>query len=157
MAGAAGPQLQIHGERFSGQDVRTQNTTAVLAVANILKTSLGPVGLDKVSSCAAIVFTHGLCCHTSAFFRSESASVIRSVLTAWDEKDDAFHPFLSISYPMGPYSRFYIPLFEASSTRLECLLPPAVSSATRKAQFCFCIVTLLQSPTNHSKSGDVLK
>lgn len=48
MAGAAGPQLQIHGERFSGQDVRTQNTTAVLAVANILKTSLGPVGLDKV-------------------------------------------------------------------------------------------------------------
>lgn len=48
MAGASGPQLQIHGERFSGQDVRTQNTTAVLAVANILKTSLGPVGLDKV-------------------------------------------------------------------------------------------------------------
>lgn len=48
MAGA-GPQLQIHGERTSGQDVRTQNTTAVLAVANILKTSLGPVGLDKVS------------------------------------------------------------------------------------------------------------
>lgn len=44
----AGPQLQIHGERFTGQDVRTQNTTAVLAVANILKTSLGPVGLDKV-------------------------------------------------------------------------------------------------------------
>lgn len=49
MAGAAGPQLQIHGERISGQDVRTQNTTAVMAVANILKTSLGPVGLDKVS------------------------------------------------------------------------------------------------------------
>jgi T-complex protein 1 subunit alpha len=48
MAGAAGPQLQIAGERTSGQDVRTQNTTAVTAVANILKTSLGPVGLDKV-------------------------------------------------------------------------------------------------------------
>lgn len=48
MSGVAGPQLQIHGERVSGQDVRTQNTTAVLAVANILKTSLGPVGLDKV-------------------------------------------------------------------------------------------------------------
>ncbi|KAL4532137.1 hypothetical protein Ndes2437B_g02559 [Nannochloris sp. 'desiccata'] len=44
----AQPQLQIHGERTSGQDVRTQNTTAVLAVANILKTSLGPVGLDKM-------------------------------------------------------------------------------------------------------------
>ena len=48
MAGAAGPQLQLHGERTSGQDVRTQNATAVQAVANILKTSLGPVGLDKV-------------------------------------------------------------------------------------------------------------
>ena len=40
--------LQIAGERTSGQDVRTQNATAVLAVANILKNSLGPVGLDKV-------------------------------------------------------------------------------------------------------------
>ncbi len=49
MAGAAGPQLQLQGERTSGQDVRQQNATAVLAVANILKTSLGPVGLDKVS------------------------------------------------------------------------------------------------------------
>lgn len=48
MAGAAGPQLQLHGERTSGLDVRQQNATAVLAVANILKTSLGPVGLDKV-------------------------------------------------------------------------------------------------------------
>ena len=52
MAGAAGPQLQLHGERVHGADVRTQNTTAVLAVANILKTSLGPVGLDKVGPAA---------------------------------------------------------------------------------------------------------
>ncbi|KAI8106287.1 hypothetical protein M9435_000833 [Picochlorum sp. BPE23] len=43
-----GPQLQIQGERFSGQDVRSQNTTAALAVANVLKSSLGPVGLDKM-------------------------------------------------------------------------------------------------------------
>jgi T-complex protein 1 subunit alpha len=41
-------RLQIHGERQSGQDVRTQNVTAVSAVANIVRTSLGPVGLDKV-------------------------------------------------------------------------------------------------------------
>ena len=40
--------LQIRGERVSGQDVRSQNTTAALAVANVLKSSLGPVGLDKV-------------------------------------------------------------------------------------------------------------
>ena len=46
------PGLQIQGERQSGQDVRTQNVTAVLAVANIVRTSLGPVGLDKVSQIA---------------------------------------------------------------------------------------------------------
>jgi T-complex protein 1 subunit alpha len=40
--------LQIHGERQSGQDVRSQNTVAALAIANVLKTSLGPVGLDKM-------------------------------------------------------------------------------------------------------------
>ena len=37
------------GERESGQDVRQSNATAVQAVANIVKSSLGPVGLDKVS------------------------------------------------------------------------------------------------------------
>eukprot|EP00877_Chromochloris_zofingiensis_P001895 jgi/Chrzof1/11706/Cz06g06090.t1 len=49
MALAQGAQrLQIQGERTSGQDVRTQNVTAVTAIANIVKTSLGPVGLDKM-------------------------------------------------------------------------------------------------------------
>jgi hypothetical protein len=55
-------QLQIHGERTSGQDVRTQNTTAVLAVANILKTSLGPVGLDKVSQITVTSYMHSAMC-----------------------------------------------------------------------------------------------
>jgi hypothetical protein len=41
-------RLQIAGERQSGQDVRSQNVTAVTSIANIVKTSLGPVGLDKV-------------------------------------------------------------------------------------------------------------
>jgi hypothetical protein len=36
------------GERESGQDVRQSNVTAVQAVANIVRSSLGPVGLDKV-------------------------------------------------------------------------------------------------------------
>jgi T-complex protein 1 subunit alpha len=40
--------LQLQGERTSGQDIRTQNVMAVAAVANIVKSSLGPVGLDKV-------------------------------------------------------------------------------------------------------------
>lgn len=56
--------LAIDGERTSGQDVRTQNTTAVLAVANIVKSSLGPVGLDKMLVCAQLMLLCGLvsCC-----------------------------------------------------------------------------------------------
>ena len=55
MAGSAGPGLQLQGERRSGQDVRTQNITAVAAIANIVKSSLGPVGLDKV--CCPVLCT----------------------------------------------------------------------------------------------------
>merc|ERR1719378_348844 len=40
--------LSILGERESGADVRSANVTAVAALANILKTSLGPQGLDKM-------------------------------------------------------------------------------------------------------------
>ncbi|AQK55910.1 T-complex protein 1 subunit alpha [Zea mays] len=42
------PTPDILGERQSGQDVRTQNVMACGAVANIVKSSLGPVGLDKM-------------------------------------------------------------------------------------------------------------
>ncbi|KAG8391585.1 hypothetical protein BUALT_Bualt01G0202800 [Buddleja alternifolia] len=38
----------IAGDRQSGQDVRAQNVMACQAVANIVKSSLGPVGLDKM-------------------------------------------------------------------------------------------------------------
>ncbi|KAL6279900.1 hypothetical protein ACE6H2_016781 [Prunus campanulata] len=38
----------ILGDRQYGQDVRTQNVMACQAVANIVKSSLGPVGLDKM-------------------------------------------------------------------------------------------------------------
>ncbi|XP_060218921.1 T-complex protein 1 subunit alpha [Lycium barbarum] len=44
----SGQTLDISGDRQSGQDVRTQNVTACQAVANIVKSSLGPVGLDKM-------------------------------------------------------------------------------------------------------------
>jgi T-complex protein 1 subunit alpha len=40
--------LSVFGERQSGEDVRSQNVTAVMAIANIVRTSLGPVGLDKM-------------------------------------------------------------------------------------------------------------
>ncbi|GER31206.1 T-complex protein 1 alpha subunit [Striga asiatica] len=45
---AISSQPDISGERQSGQDVRTQNVVACQAVANIVKSSLGPVGLDKM-------------------------------------------------------------------------------------------------------------
>ena len=40
--------LSIAGSRTTGQDVRTQNVTAALSISNIVKSSLGPVGLDKM-------------------------------------------------------------------------------------------------------------
>ena len=40
--------LPILGERHTGSDVRQQNTTACMSVSNIVKTSLGPLGLDKM-------------------------------------------------------------------------------------------------------------
>ncbi|NXQ55808.1 TCPA protein, partial [Anthoscopus minutus] len=40
--------LAVFGERTSGDTVRTQNVTAASAIANIVKSSLGPVGLDKM-------------------------------------------------------------------------------------------------------------
>merc|ERR1712213_189638 len=38
----------IAGDRQSGRDVRTQNVMAASSIANIVKSSLGPVGLDKM-------------------------------------------------------------------------------------------------------------
>ncbi|XP_015590230.1 T-complex protein 1 subunit alpha [Cephus cinctus] len=40
--------LAIGGQRQSGAPVRTQNVMAASAIANIVKSSLGPVGLDKM-------------------------------------------------------------------------------------------------------------
>jgi T-complex protein 1 subunit alpha len=41
-------QVGMLGQREQGQDVRTQNIMAVLSLSNIVKTSLGPQGLDKM-------------------------------------------------------------------------------------------------------------
>ncbi|CAJ0630076.1 3721_t:CDS:2 [Entrophospora sp. SA101] len=40
--------LFLGGERISGNEVRNQNVIAVMSIANIVKSSLGPVGLDKM-------------------------------------------------------------------------------------------------------------
>ncbi|TPX31551.1 hypothetical protein SmJEL517_g05144 [Synchytrium microbalum] len=40
--------LAIGGTRTSGADVRNQNVLAAVSIANIVKSSLGPVGLDKM-------------------------------------------------------------------------------------------------------------
>jgi len=51
--GPAGPQgldaaMGLGGEHTKGDDVRRANVTAAVAIANIVKSSLGPVGLDKM-------------------------------------------------------------------------------------------------------------
>ncbi|KAI0303420.1 chaperonin Cpn60/TCP-1 family [Multifurca ochricompacta] len=38
----------LGGDRVSGQDIRDQNVIAAQAIANIVKSSLGPLGLDKM-------------------------------------------------------------------------------------------------------------
>jgi len=40
--------LTVGGDRTTGQSVRTQNVLAAMSIANIVKSSLGPVGLDKM-------------------------------------------------------------------------------------------------------------
>lgn len=44
----APPTLTVGGDRTTGQSVRTQNVLAASSIANIVKSSLGPVGLDKM-------------------------------------------------------------------------------------------------------------
>lgn len=40
--------LFLGGEKVSGDDIRNQNVLATQSVANVIKSSLGPVGLDKM-------------------------------------------------------------------------------------------------------------
>lgn len=47
MSGTASA-LTVAGSRTSGTPIRTQNVMAASAIANIVKSSLGPVGLDKM-------------------------------------------------------------------------------------------------------------
>lgn len=48
MASGGEALLALTGKRTTGQSIRTQNVTAAVAIANIVKSSLGPVGLDKM-------------------------------------------------------------------------------------------------------------
>lgn len=59
-------QLSINGDIQSGQDVRAANVVAVCALANIVKSSLGPVGLDKmlVDGVGDVTISNdGMCIH----------------------------------------------------------------------------------------------
>jgi len=53
------------GERVSGEEVREQNVQAAVAIANIVKTSLGPHGLDKMM--VDDIGVSSLSLHTSPF------------------------------------------------------------------------------------------
>ncbi|XP_003740498.1 T-complex protein 1 subunit alpha [Galendromus occidentalis] len=48
MSGNATAALAVSGTRSTGEPVRTQNVMAAASIANIVKSSLGPVGLDKM-------------------------------------------------------------------------------------------------------------
>ncbi|KAJ1353141.1 hypothetical protein KIN20_009709 [Parelaphostrongylus tenuis] len=48
MSGGNESLLALTGKRTTGQSIRSQNVTAAVAIANIVKSSLGPVGLDKM-------------------------------------------------------------------------------------------------------------
>ncbi|KAF5399885.1 T-complex protein subunit alpha [Paragonimus heterotremus] len=48
MSSNATSALLLGGERTSGESVRKQNVLAACSIANIVKSSLGPVGLDKM-------------------------------------------------------------------------------------------------------------
>ncbi|KAI9006929.1 chaperonin Cpn60/TCP-1 family [Hyaloraphidium curvatum] len=48
MADSKNTVLAIGGDRTTGQEVRQQNVLAAMSIANIVKSSLGPVGLDKM-------------------------------------------------------------------------------------------------------------
>lgn len=48
MASNTTSALLLGGERTSGESVRKQNVLAACSIANIVKSSLGPVGLDKM-------------------------------------------------------------------------------------------------------------
>ncbi|CAH8493359.1 unnamed protein product [Heterobilharzia americana] len=48
MSSNAASMLTLGGERTSGESVRKQNVLAACSIANIVRTSLGPVGLDKM-------------------------------------------------------------------------------------------------------------
>ncbi|KAL0136939.1 chaperonin Cpn60/TCP-1 family [Mucor lusitanicus] len=43
-----GSSLFLGGQRTTGQDVKSSNVLAAVCIANIVKSSLGPVGLDKM-------------------------------------------------------------------------------------------------------------
>jgi len=40
--------LFLGGQKISGQDIREQNVLATQAIANVVKSSFGPSGLDKM-------------------------------------------------------------------------------------------------------------
>jgi T-complex protein 1 subunit alpha len=64
--------MLLDGDRTSGQDVRTQNVTAAMAIANIVKSSLGPVGLDKMLVDEVHSLTHSLT-HLFEYFLTHSS------------------------------------------------------------------------------------
>ena len=61
MLGGGGPALQLQGERTSGEDIRTQNVTAVAAIANISQEFTRACWTRQGKLCKAWLGDHAQC------------------------------------------------------------------------------------------------
>ena len=85
----SGQYLGIDGERESGQDVREANVTAAGAIANGVKSSLGPVGLDKmlVDQIGDVTITNdGATILSSIFVDNPAAKILIDISRTQDEE-----------------------------------------------------------------------
>lgn len=81
--------LAIDGKRTVGEAVRENNVAACVAIANIVKTSLGPLGLDKmlVDQAGGITITNdGATILTLLEVEHPAAKVLVNLATLQDEE-----------------------------------------------------------------------
>ena len=92
--------LSIQGERRTGRDVRTQNVLAAQAIANVLRSSLGPLGLDKmlVDDVGDVTITN------------DGATILKML--------DVEHPAAKVRMPTI-FSDFWTPPIESLAKKME--------------------------------------